>query len=177
MERFSLCSWMMVSYSNSPDQCSKRVDPQPPLGLGAKVSWIQNWSTANAQSSVRIMQDYVFVVDHTKAVTAWLGSSDSSAIAPSRFPLFLSLNFSLMEKNFEFPGRRKGTWGNSLVKKKSYGKMELWSCLKMAESSGTKYWTCLIKFLVRKWKICHFHFYLKTEETFWPTPYVESCPF
>ena len=38
--------------------------------------------------------------DHTKAVTAWLGSSDSSAIAPSGFPLFPSLQIFLDGKNF-----------------------------------------------------------------------------
>ena len=47
----------------------------------------------------------------------------------------------------------KGTWSSSLLKKKkkkkSFGKMELWSSLKMGVGCGTKQWICgSIKFLV-----------------------------
>ena len=55
----------------------------------------------------------------------------SSDIAPSNFHLFRSLQNSLNEKNFNSLETVKGTWNSSLLKKiKSFGKMELWSCLK-----------------------------------------------
>ena len=64
----------------------------------------------------------------------------------------------------------KGTWSSSLLNKiKCFGKMELGSCLKMAEGRGTKQWICCsIKFLVKVKNVSYL--YLKTEGNFWPTP-------
>ena len=55
----------------------------------------------------------------------------SADIAPSAFHLFWSLQILLMEK-ISIPWKTvKGTWNSSLLKKiKSFGKTELWSCLK-----------------------------------------------
>ena len=55
----------------------------------------------------------------------------SPDIAPSDFHLFRSLQNSLNGKNFNSLEDCKSTWNSSLLKKiKSFGKMELWSCLK-----------------------------------------------
>ena len=79
-----------------------------------------------------------FFDDQTKTATAWLGSSDSSTVF-NRHCIVDFIYFSLykilsMEKNSVLWKTAKGTWNSSLLKMiKSFGKMELLSCLKMAE--------------------------------------------
>ena len=91
--------------------------------------------------------------------------------------LWISIYFGLyrsfsMEK-ISIPWKTvKGTWNSSLLKKiKSFGKMKLWSCLK----NHRKYWNKTVNMLFNKVlggiEKCVFYFYLKTEETFWPTQY------
>ena len=72
-----------------------------------------------------------FFDDQAKTVTAWLGSSESSAIftrhCTFRFPFIsVSTKFSWW-KNISIPWKTvKGTWNSSLLKKiKHFGKMEL----------------------------------------------------
>ena len=72
-------------------------------------------------------------------------------IAPLDFPSFWSLQNSLNGK-ISIPWKSvKDIWDNSLLKKiKSFGKLELWSCPKMAEGSRTKQWVfCSMKVLVK----------------------------
>ena len=71
--------------------------------------------------------------------------------APSDFPLFWSLQNSL-NGEISIPWKSvKDIWDNSLLKKiKSFGKLALWSCPKMAEGSRTKQWVfCSMKVLVK----------------------------
>ena len=57
-----------------------------------------------------------------------------------RISIYLGLYKIILMEKISIPWKTvKGTWNNYLLKKiKSFGKMELWSCLKMAEGSGTK---------------------------------------
>ena len=87
-----------------------------------------------------------FFDDQAKAVTAWLGSSDSYAMftrhCPFGFPSSL-----LMEKVSILWKTVKGTWNSSLLKKiESFGKMELWSCLK----NGARQWNKSVNALFNK---------------------------
>ena len=70
----------------------------------------------------------------------------------------------------------KGTWNRSSFKKiKSFGKMELWSCLKNGrkKENGTKWWIRYLIVISENEKHV-FYFYLKNEETFWPTQYMAA---
>ena len=90
--------------------------------------------------------------------------------------LQISISFSLykillMEKN-SIPWKSvKNTWNSSLLKKiKSFGKMGLWSCLKMAEANERKQWIhCSLKFLVKMKKMC-LSFLLKNQRKIFTNP-------
>ena len=92
--------------------------------------------------------------------------------------LWISIYFGLykillMEK-ISIPWKTvKSMWNSSLFKKiKSFGKMELWSCLK----NGRRYWNkrvnSVFNIILGENEKCVFYFYLKTEGTFWPTQYL-----
>ena len=71
----------------------------------------------------------------TKSVTAWLGSSESSAVFTRHYTFGFSIYFGLYKillmEEISIPWKTvKDTCKRHLLKKISLGKMELWSCLK-----------------------------------------------
>ena len=68
-----------------------------------KTVW--NQSTENASSSIRIMQDHIFLWWPHKNCSAWLGSSDSSTVFTRHctFRCPSGLYKILLMENFQFP--------------------------------------------------------------------------
>ena len=93
---------------------------------------------------------------------------------PQTLNLQISIYFDLykilsMEKNSVLWKTAKGTWNSSFLKKiKSFGKMELRSCLK----NGRRQWNKMVNTLFSswwKWKMCLL-FLLKNQKNFWAKP-------
>ena len=85
------------------------------------------------------------------------------------YKIFLMENISISWKTL------KGIWIVLCLKRKSFSKMESWSCLKNGQRRGTKWWMhCSIKFSVKMEKNCLL-FWLKNQRNLLVNP-VHTVP-
>ena len=125
---------------------------------------IQNYSTENASSSIRIMQELMFIWWPGKNCCSLSGKFWFIYHIHQTLCLWIFIYFGLkkillMEKISILWKTVKGTWNSSLVKKiKSFWKMKLWSYLKNGKSSGTKQWIHYSVKLLVKMKTMSFSF-------------------
>ena len=93
--------------------------------------------------------------------------------------IYFSLHKILLMEKVSIPLKTgKGTWKSSLLKKvRSFGKTELWSCLKNCWRQWNKALNTLFnKVLGEKWKMCLLFFFKKPKELFGP-PNISSDHF
>ena len=113
-------------YCSQLDQLKAALDEKRPELVNRKCI-IFHQNTARLQVSLKTRQKLLQL--------GWevlIHPPYSPDIARSDLHLFRSLQNSLNGKNFNsLDDCKKGTWNSSLLKKlKSFGKVELWSCLK-----------------------------------------------
>ena len=129
-----------------------------------ETNWKQHSTTRRKVSRISQKKRIIFHQDNTRPHVSLMTRQNCYSLAGKfwfircihqtlhlRISIYVGLyKMLLMEKN-SIPWKTvKGIWNSSLLKKiKSFGKIELWSCLKN-EDSGTKRWICCsIKFWVK----------------------------
>ena len=113
------------------------------------------------------VRPHVFLYGNT--TIAWMGISDSSAVFTRHHTFRFPFIYKIFSGKISDPWKSvKGTCNSSLLKKiKSFGKTELWSCLKNGRRQQNKAVNTFNKVLGKNEKFV-FYFSLKTEGTFWP---------